>query len=143
VTRARSLLALAPLLALSLAPVAGDVGSCGSPAVDLDPAKFFALEYGIQCKKCLGCGIDTARCAELCAGPPEGAAFPLACFPTVHDGEVCIRALDAAGCDEMALYVADEGAVIASECDFCPESANPNVGGAGGSSGAGGAGGSP
>lgn len=137
-----ALLALFVLLALSLAPTAGDVGGCGEAAEDLDPQKFWAVRYGIDCEQCVRCGFTTSRCQEACAGPPPELGFPLACFPTVHDGEVCVRALDAAGCGEYAAYVADEGALIPSECDFCPASANPNVGGSGGG-GAGGGGGAP
>jgi hypothetical protein len=39
----------------------------------------------------------------------------------VHDGEVCLHAIDSAGCDEYQDYSKDQGRLSPSECQFCPE----------------------
>jgi hypothetical protein len=44
----------------------------------------------------------------------------------VHDGEVCLNALDAASCDDYEQYVANQGATIPTECNFCPLDAAGN-----------------
>ena len=109
------------LALLCLAPSAGNIGSCGQEAVALDAAKFLAVKASIDCSSCTECGLTTQVCAAACAGEvPEDAAFPDGCLPLVHDGEVCLDALGAASCDAYARYVADEGATIPTECNFCP-----------------------
>ena len=39
----------------------------------------------------------------------------------VHDGEVCLDALWAAGYNEYRPYLLDVGAAVPTECNFCPE----------------------
>jgi hypothetical protein len=46
-------------------------------------------------------------------------AFPDDCLPLVHDGEVCLRALLDADCDEYSRYVVSDPE-IPLECNFCP-----------------------
>lgn len=105
---------------LSLAPVAGDIGSCGEAPDELDPVKFFTLKSSVDCLRCRACKLDTERCRAACAGEREADEFDAACRPLAHDGEVCLRALQSSGCGDFAGYVADQGATVPSECDFCP-----------------------
>ena len=109
------------------APTAGDLGSCGQPVQELDPAIFFAVKGSIDCTKCLGCGFATKRCEEACYGTPS-TAFEPNCYPLVHDGEVCLNALRAAGCAEYEAYVDDAAATTPTECNFCPLSERPSTG---------------
>lgn len=108
------------LLFFAAAPVAGDIGSCGQTAEDLDPLKFFARKGGIDLTRCNDCGFETVTCQNLRAGKLETTSFPDNCYPLVHDGEVCLDALMAASCDEYESYVADEGRTVPGECNFCP-----------------------
>jgi hypothetical protein len=84
------------LVLLCTAPTPGDVGGCGQTPEDLDPERFFARKQRIDCERCRECGLVTERCRLACedsdAYRPE---FPEGCYPLVHDGEVCLRALDA------------------------------------------------
>jgi len=102
------------------APTAGDIGSCGQSADDLDALKFFAAKGGTDKKRCDECELHTAVCEELRQGKVRTIAFADGCFPLVHDGEVCLDALLAASCDDYASYVADQGAIVPTECNFCP-----------------------
>lgn len=109
------------LTLLCTAPTPGDVGGCGQPARDLDADAFFQEKRRVDCSHCRECGIRTASCEAACsedAPPSEG--FPSGCYPLVHDGEVCLRALDDASCDEYRSYVDDEAPQVPSECNFCP-----------------------
>jgi len=101
------------------APVAGDIGSCGESASDLDPNKFFLDKQSVDCQQCQACGLDTATCKRAC-GAAMGGTFPPLCYPVIHDGEVCLDALEVASCADYASYVADQGATVPTECDFCP-----------------------
>ncbi len=114
----RGLACLAIVLA-SAAPTAGDIGGCGQQASLLDEAKFFAQKASVDCDRCDVCGILTEHCQLACDGD-TGETFPAGCQPLVHDGEVCLRALADASCDDYAAYVADENATTPSECAFCP-----------------------
>lgn len=129
-SRPRRWLGLA-LAALCLAPTAGNVGSCGQEAVLLDADKFGAQKRGIDCSRCTTCGLSTTACEAACGEGRIEVVFPEGCAPLVHDGEVCLDALWAASCDEFEQYVADEGATIPTECDFCPldEAGEPDRGG--------------
>jgi hypothetical protein len=102
------------------APTAGDIGSCGQSADDLDAFKFFAAKGGIDKAKCDECGYSTTICENLRQGKVETTEFPEGCFPLVHDGEVCLDALLASDCDDYRDYVADLGATVPTECNFCP-----------------------
>jgi hypothetical protein len=112
-------LAILALLFLA-APTAGDIGSCNQTLSALDPAKFFAVKQNIDCNKCVSCGFTTSACMAACSVTPVKGTFPKGCVPLEQDGEVCLDALDAAGCDDYASYVADSGATTPTECDFCP-----------------------
>ena len=111
------------LVALAAAPTAGDIGGCGQEAVPLDAGKFFEAKARTDCSRCAACGIATTTCERACEGADPEAAFPRDCVPLVHDGEVCLRALGAASCDDYAGYVADQGATTPTECAFCPAEA--------------------
>ncbi|NUP04681.1 MAG: hypothetical protein HOW73_01320 [Polyangiaceae bacterium] len=112
-----------------MAPSAGNIGSCGQDAEALDPQKFLAAKNTVDCQACLDCGLTTVVCDQACDGVvPPSASFPGGCLPLVHDGEVCLDALSASGCDDYASFVADQGATIPTECNFCPvdEAGNPD-----------------
>lgn len=118
-TARRSKLGLAAIALLCLAPTPGDVGGCGAPARDLDPIAFFASRGAIDCSRCTECGLRSPVCERACAGELEADAFPAGCYPLVHDGTVCLRALTRASCEDYRLVVADPPSVP-SECNFCP-----------------------
>ncbi|MFO0661757.1 MAG: hypothetical protein U0165_18280 [Polyangiaceae bacterium] len=105
------------------APTPGDIGGCGQPADDLDPAIFFrALKY-TDCSACQSCGFSTRSCDEACdANRASPTAFPENCAPLAHDGEVCLRKLQNTSCDDYSAYVRDDGPTRPSECQFCPVS---------------------
>jgi hypothetical protein len=102
------------------APTAGDIGSCNQALADLDARKFFVAKEQIDCAKCAECGFLTETCSRACDFEPNQTSFPAGCYPLIHDGEVCLRALDSASCDEYLLYVSDSGASVPTECNFCP-----------------------
>lgn len=104
---------------LCLAPTPGDIGGCGQAAQDLDPATFFLSKQTIECNKCRECRIRTPACELACSGAPPPADFPEGCFPLVHDGTVCLRALTRASCDDHREFSGDPPATP-SECNFCP-----------------------
>jgi len=112
-------------LLFAAAPVAGDIGSCNQPVEELDPYKFFFVKRRIDCLHCVECEFDTQTCARACGDSPIEDQFPEGCYPLVHDGEVCLEALDAAGCDEYSRYVDDYAAETPTECNFCPLDQQP------------------
>jgi hypothetical protein len=106
---------------LCAAPVPGDIGACGQPVERLDAKLFFANKKRIDCSRCAECGLATSACALACSSrPPANDAFPDRCLPLLHDGEVCLRALLAASCDDYAPFVDDRDPTVPTECDFCP-----------------------
>jgi hypothetical protein len=111
-------LALVALFFLA-APTAGDIGGCGQAAEDLDPVKFFDNKQTIDCQRCTACGITSNACTLAC-GPALPITFPPRCYPLVHDGEVCLDALQVASCVAYQTFMADQAATIPTECDFCP-----------------------
>jgi len=117
----RSEISAVLLLVLSMAPAAGNIGSCGQEAEPLDAYKFLTQKAAIDCSACVDCVVYTEACLAACSAPvdPE-SAFPDDCLPLVHDGEVCLDALHVASCDEYAAFMADVGATIPNECNFCP-----------------------
>ena len=140
--RAHEIARLAAVLLLFLAaPTAGDIGSCGEAPADLDPAKFFRAKDAIDCGMCVECGMVTAACERACDEAPNLSTFPLGCYPLIHDGEVCLNALEAAGCDEYRGFMADQLATIPTECNFCPFQSAPVDAGTAGSADGGAAGG--
>lgn len=108
------------LLAFCLAPVPGDVGGCNQPAVQLDAGAFFAAKQSIDCERCTECGLANRTCQKACERGPIQLAFTEGCVALVHDGEVCLHALQAASCDDYAKFVRDQGPSTPTECDFCP-----------------------
>ncbi len=120
----RLILALVAIFFLA-APTAGDFGCFATPVTDLDPGKFLLAKLTDDCEACIDCGFTTATCAAACAvamsgALPDGGAIPDQCYPLVQDGEVCLRALEAASCSDYESYVSDEGSTVPTECDFCP-----------------------
>jgi hypothetical protein len=107
--------------ALCAAPTPGDVGGCGQHADLLDADAFFAAKQARDCKTCGDCGFHTDYCVEVCSPDYQAPGFPTGCAPLVHDGEVCLDALEAAGCGEYKQYTKDQGRLVPTECQFCPE----------------------
>ena len=115
----RAGLALTVLL-FCAAPTPGDVGGCGQQAAELDPETFFATKDSIDCDRCRECGLDGNACTRACDADLTESEFPEGCVPLVHDGEVCLRALLYASCDDYASYVRDGAPETPTECNFCP-----------------------
>ncbi|HEY8038302.1 MAG TPA: hypothetical protein VIF15_00840 [Polyangiaceae bacterium] len=115
-------LGFAALLALvfGAAPTVGDVGTCGTTATDLDPASFVQQRKSLDCQRCTECGLTTQACQTACdPSAPSDVAWPPTCRPLQHDGEVCLRALQAASCGDYASFESDVAPTVPSECDFC------------------------
>jgi hypothetical protein len=108
------------LLAFCAAPVPGDVGGCNQTAVQLDAVAFFTAKQRMDCERCNECGLVNQTCEAACAAAPVQQEFTEGCLPLVHDGEVCLRALEAANCDDYASFVRENGPSAPTECDFCP-----------------------
>ncbi len=117
---ARVALSLA-VLAFCTAPTPGDVGGCGQRAEELDPELFFRAKAATDCERCNECTLATKTCSKACNEEELLRAFPDDCLPLVHDGEVCLRALAAASCDDYERYVRDARREVPTECSFCPE----------------------
>ncbi|HKO92321.1 MAG TPA: hypothetical protein VJU61_14255 [Polyangiaceae bacterium] len=116
---------LGALALCCLGPTPGDIGGCGQTAQDLDPSVFFNSKQSIECTRCDECGLRTPACQGACAGEAVPSEFPAGCFPLVHDGTVCLRALSQASC-EQHLQVMSEPPRVPSECNFCPPEAAPD-----------------
>ena len=105
---------------LSMAPTAGDVGGCGTEVTALDPTAFANARKEVDCSRCKACSIHTERCTSACdPKQPSETSIPKTCQPLSHDGEVCLRKLQASSCDAYTAYVADVGPSTPSECEFC------------------------
>jgi len=119
--RRRRGLAVVLFVFLGMAPTVGDIGSCEQAPDDLDATTFFALKAHTDCSHCRDCGLTTKRCDFACdVTVPTQTSFQPGCHPLVHDGEVCLRVLLHATCDDYASFMSDTGATAASECQFCP-----------------------
>jgi hypothetical protein len=112
-------------LAFCAAPVPGDVGGCGQDPQELDPQTFFWSLQGAECDHCRQCGLTTSACERACADTLGQTAFPKDCVPLVHDGEVCLRALQNGSCDDFREYMSDRSPSIPTECNFCPPGHQP------------------
>ncbi|HTA91581.1 MAG TPA: hypothetical protein VK745_18485 [Polyangiaceae bacterium] len=120
----RGQLALALLSFLfCTAPTPGDIGGCGQKPAELDPGIFFASKAATDCQHCGDCGLTSMACKNACDDSPTSypAAFPDRCLPLVHDGEVCLRALENASCSDYSAYMRDDAPTVPTECNFCPE----------------------
>ena len=110
---------LAALVLFCLAPTPGDIGGCGQTAQDLDPQVFFESKQSIECQRCQECSLRTRACETACDDGPVPAQFPDGCYPLVHDGTVCLRALTQGSCEAHSKVMGDPPRVP-SECNFCP-----------------------
>lgn len=115
---------LAALALCCLGPTPGDIGGCGQTARDLDPSVFFNSKQSIECSRCQECDLRTPACERACEGGEVPSEFPSGCFPLVHDGTVCLRALTQASCEQHR-EVMSEPPRVPSECNFCPPQAAP------------------
>ena len=112
------------VLLFCTAPTPGDVGGCGQAPAELDPGTFFASKANIDCQRCEECSLTRVSCQNACTHPESyPSTFPENCVPLVHDGEVCLRALLHASCDDYASYMSDGSPSVPTECNFCPEPA--------------------
>ena len=103
------------------APTPGDIGGCGQRVQPLGAEPFFMAKRDIDCAKCEDCNYSTDYCKEACDTEAEVPSdFPEGCEPIVHDGEVCLNALEATGCGEYESYVRDDNRQAPNECRFCP-----------------------
>jgi hypothetical protein len=119
-SRGRTLATVVVIL-LCAAPVPGDVGSCGQPIQRLDANRFFGAKKLVDCRRCTECSIPSASCGRACdAEGTVSGSFPAGCVPLVHDGEVCLRALLYASCDDYSGYMDDANPQVPTECNFCP-----------------------
>jgi hypothetical protein len=115
-------LALAAVVALifGAAPTVGDVGSCGQTATALDARTFLAEKKALDCQRCQDCALTTQACTTACdPNAVSTTQFPSTCFPLQHDGDVCLRALQVASCDDYTSFMSDVSPTVPSECDFC------------------------
>jgi len=112
-------------LAFCAAPVPGDVGGCGQEPQELDPETFFWSLQKYECERCGECELSTRACERACLEQPQQTAFPKDCVPLVHDGEVCLRALQNGSCDDYSELMSDTAPTIPTECDFCPAQGGP------------------
>jgi hypothetical protein len=103
------------------APTVGDIGGCGGTADQLDAKKFFTERFRVECERCDECGYNTPACRRACDRRTViPGSFPAGCTPVVHDGEVCLRAIESLSCGGFA-DVVDPQPIVPTECDFCPE----------------------
>lgn len=103
------------------APTVGDVGGCNDSADPLDASKFFGARLQLECDRCKECGYTTAACKRACnKSTIVPSTFPAGCKPLEHDGQVCLRALEALSCDGFGDVVSSPP-IVPTECDFCPE----------------------
>lgn len=127
----RAEIGLAGLLAIvfGTAPTIGDVGSCGRAATDLDERAFAQARKEFDCDRCTACNLATQRCRSACDPKvPSDVGWPATCDPLEHDGEVCLRSLQAASCAEYARFVDDAAPTVPGECDFCHALAEASTG---------------
>jgi hypothetical protein len=107
------------LAGFCLAPTVGDVGGCAEASSPLDASRFFQVRAQTICQRCGDCGLSTRTCALDCAGDDVPTAFPAGCAPVVHDGEVCVRAIESISCSDVTALVS-AAPITPTECDFCP-----------------------
>jgi hypothetical protein len=115
----RLTLALVALL-FCAGPVPGDVGGCGKAPRSLDAAEFFDEKRALDCARCRECDVASEYCEATCAPDAERPELPRGCDPLQHDGDVCLRALLDASCDEYEAFLRDEAPETPTECNFCP-----------------------
>lgn len=72
------------------------------------------------CDTCAQQELPTDACKLACATGTQLSEFPRDCYPLVHDGEACLNALKASGCNDYRLFMADLEPTIPTECNFCP-----------------------
>jgi hypothetical protein len=102
------------------APTVGDVGGCNESAQPLAANKFFGARLKLECERCRECGYTSAACKRACSSATiVPSTFPAGCAPLEHDGQVCLRAIEALSCDAFGDVVA-ASPIVPTECDFCP-----------------------
>jgi hypothetical protein len=108
------------VIAFCAAPVPGDGGGCGKDPVSLDGPRFFESKKALDCARCRECNVRTRTCDVACDYESQLAELPRGCDPVEHDGDVCIRRLLDAGCEEYRTYLRDDSPETPTECNFCP-----------------------
>jgi hypothetical protein len=113
-------------IAFLMAPTPGDTGGCGVTAESLDVGQFGAARKAMDCKHCTSCSIPSNRCQSACdAGVSSDVSFPDTCKPLREDGLICLRALNAASCDDYTRYMDEKAPEVPTECQFCRQGAPP------------------
>jgi hypothetical protein len=112
-------------LAFCAAPVPGDVGGCGQAADSLDPQAFFSSLQDSECQQCRDCDVASATCERACGAALVQSRFPEDCVPLVHDGEVCLRAIQQSSCSDIRDLMSDASPSLPTECNFCPAGGPP------------------
>ncbi len=120
ITRRQLVFTAVVALVFGAAPTAGDVGSCGKTAQDIDEMRFGVARKKIDLRRCDECKIGTKR-GEAARDPmvPSDVSFGATCRPLVRDAEVCLDALATAPCGDYRKYMSDDERLIPGECDFC------------------------
>ena len=113
----------AVVLLFVVAPTPGDIGGCGQSSEQLKATTFFHSKRVLECRRCHECDVAFQYCVDACddsLAVPD--SFALGCFPLVHDGDVCLRAIEHASCSTFMDYVHDDPRLRSSptECNFCP-----------------------
>lgn len=107
-------------LAFCTAPTPGDVGGCNQRAELMNADAFFKAKAEVDCARCNECALVSRVCASACTVNQRRQDFPVGCAPLVHDGEVCLGALENASCEDYRDYTSDVAQTSPTECDFCP-----------------------
>jgi hypothetical protein len=105
------------------APVPGDVGGCGQSPSSLDRPLFFESKRALDCARCTDCSVTSKACERACDPALADEELPRGCDPLEHDGDVCLRALLDADCDEYRAFLRDDAPETPTECNFCPRPA--------------------
>jgi len=108
------------VIAFCAAPVPGDGGGCGKDPISLDAQGFFESKKALDCARCQECDVRSRACDLACDYYAPAGELPRGCDPVQHDGDVCIRALLDADCDEYETFLRDASPEAPTECNFCP-----------------------
>jgi hypothetical protein len=115
----RRALGLTLILALGTGPTVGDIGGCGGAATEMSEETYALARKNLDCRRCRECGIATERCRRACEDKKPDTELPATCRPLRRDGDVCVRALRAASCEDYASFMDDVAPTNPTECDFC------------------------
>jgi hypothetical protein len=115
----RRVLAMIAIVVLGTGPTVGDIGGCGATATEMSEETYAAARRNLDCRRCKECAIATERCRRACEDKTPETDLPATCRPLRRDGDVCVRALRAASCEDYASFMDDVSPTNPTECDFC------------------------